>query len=195
MKNIKIILTGAQGTGKTTLNNAIKDIVSIHYPGIKIIDSMSEKFFNKDDFKDVSSKRYLEAQKKIYEYASSEYLANTSFLSSRGFADSYAYLKHSLDKTMKEDFRELISLNFKNNKKLLEDNNSRVYTFYVPIEFEIESKDLRSDSKKFQKEIDNNIKEFLEGTRTVHTTVTGSVKQRARQILRVLKINPEEYQG
>ena len=192
-RKTKIILTGAQGTGKTTINNALEPILKEIFKDIEIIDSMSEKFFNKEDFKDLNSHRYIEAQQNIYNYAKSQYLSDQNFLSSRGFADSYAYLKHSLDMTNKQIFRDMIKENFENNKKLM--RSGRIYTFYVPIEFDIEAKDLRSTSKKFQKEMDDNIKDFLVGTGTIFTEVTGTVKQRVRKILRELGLDPELYQG
>lgn len=190
-RKVKIILTGAAGTGKTTLNKALQPILEQEYDNLEIIDSMSEKFFKKEDFEDLNSDRYLQAQKNIYEYAKNQYLADRNILSSRGFADSYAYIKHSYDKTFKKEFQDLIKENFENNKKLM--LSSRVYTFYIPIEFEIEGKELRSTNKEFQKETDRNIKEFLDGTRTIYTTVTGSVKQRVKQVLKVLGIDASKY--
>lgn len=188
MRKTKIILTGAQGTGKSTLNEALQNRLAIEFPGIKFIDSMSKKFFKKKDFKDLFSDDYLKAQQKIYEYASSEYLADNEFLSSRGFADSYAYLIHSYEITHKQEFKDLIKRNFRNNKDLINSREFNVYTFYVPIEFEIEGKNLRSTDKKFQKEIDRNIKEFLDRSQTLYTTVHGSVKERVNQILKTLHL-------
>ena len=189
MKKIKIILTGAQGTGKSTLNEALRGRLSLEFPDIKFIDSISADFFDKEDFKDLQSDKYLSAQQRIYEFASGEYLSDGSYLSSRGFADSYAYLKYSLDKTGRSEFRELISLNFANNKKLINDSRYRIYTFYIPIEFEIESKDLRSTNIEFQKETDDNIRDFLEGSNTLYSTVRGTVQQRVNQVLRQLKLD------
>ncbi len=184
MKSIKIILSGAQGSGKTTLNLALSSVLNSESRRFKIIDSMSKKFFKKEDFADLSSQGYLDAQRKIYDFASKEYLEDTSFISSRGFADSYAYLKHSFDVTGKKEFADLIDLNYKNNRELL--SNQGTYIFYVPVEFEIRSKDLRSTNKDFQTEIDTNIKYFLDKT-SVYETVHGTVEQRVNQILEQLR--------
>jgi len=176
----KIIFVGAQGTGKTTMNN----IISSYLPDYRVIDSMSEKFFKKDFFKDVNSDRYLRAQIDIYNYASSEYLQNADIISSRGFADSYGYVKHSLDQTGKEEFREIIRRIFLDQEALLKQD---VVHFYFPIEFDIESKELRSTNKEFQEKTDKNILKFLKMTDTPFYEVRGTVEDREKYILKILK--------
>ena len=178
----RIILTGAQGTGKTTLNNILHEFL----PDYKVIDSMSAQFFTKELLKNINSPEYMKAQNDIYDFAEAQYLEDVPYISSRGFADSYAYLNHSKGKSACGVYDELLKRNFMNQKKLLRASENRVYHFYTPIEFEIESKELRSSNKVFQKEIDESIVEFLNGTKTPYTTLSGTPKQRVSQVLRTL---------
>jgi len=176
----KIVLTGSAGSGKTTMNK----IISTYLPEYKIIDSMSEKFFKKEFFKDIHSDEYLQAQLDIYEFAEREYLENIEYISSRGFSDSYAYLNHSYDVTGKEEYKELIERNFKNQKELLKDD---VIHFYFPPEIPLVKKDLRSTNKEFQEETDKNILSFLKETDTEYYDVRGTIEERTERILSVLR--------
>jgi len=180
---MKIILTGAQGTGKSTLNRELTKILQSEIKSVKSIDSMSKKFFKKEHLKNIESKEFLDAQLKIFAYASNEYLNTDSYISSRGFSDSYAYCKHVLDKNLHtEAMSNIISL-AKQYHSILE-----CKIFYIPIEFSLESKDLRSTNAAFQREIDSSIKEFLDSTSTKYITIHGTVQQRLDIILENIKL-------
>lgn len=174
---MRIIFAGAQGTGKSTINKELSNILKL-----KSIDSMSEKFFKKDDLKNISAKNFLSAQLKIFAYASNEYLNQDNYISSRGFADSFAYCKHVYEKGFHiAIMNSIMNLAYENHRIL-----DAIY-FYLPIEFPLESKELRSSNLDFQKEIDYNIKYFLDITNTPYITVSGSIQERLDIILKILK--------
>jgi hypothetical protein len=53
--------------------------------------------------------------------------------------------------------------------------------FYIPIEFDMVSDGVRKEDKKFQKEIDQIIKAYLDTS-----SITGSVTERAEQIKEII---------
>jgi hypothetical protein len=175
---MRILIQASQGTGKSTLNNHL--MKTDKFKDYTQIDSMSEKFFKKDDFKDLSSWKYYEAQMKIFAFASNEYLNQDDYISSRGFADSYAYAKHAYEKTGNKAFKNIMYISQNYQSLLMEDLH-----IYIPIEFELKKKALRSSSIDFQLEIDSNIKEFLKLTETNYYTVTGTPDERVKKILEV----------
>ena len=178
---MRLIFTGSQGTGKSTLN----DIISKKYPELKVHDSISNKFFNKETFKNIFSEEYKEAQKNIYDYAS-EIGLQDNYISSRGFPDSYAYLTHSYEKTKDVDYLDILERNVI-NQKTLNDSEELTIFFYVPIEFENESKELRSANMEFQMEVDANILKFLHDTDTRYYTIRGSIDERVQEITRIIE--------
>ncbi|HDL74905.1 MAG TPA: hypothetical protein ENH06_00775 [bacterium] len=181
----KIFFVGAQGTGKSTLNRFIFD-----HPGLrrelhikKSIDSISKMFFSDFSiFKKLNSPEFYEAQVKILVYASNLYLNTENFISSRGFADSYAYLMHYVSKTKNKNGLILIDT-VKIFQEFLNQEEG-VYTFYVPVAFDISDKNnnLRSNNLDFQQEIDIHIQQFLKITNTKYIIVKGSLEQRKKII-------------
>ena len=83
---MRILLSGAHGVGKSTLNKSLLDIL----PGYISLDSISAKFLkSKDDLKNPEKLRTF--QTIISLYCFSKYLSLSNFISSRSLADTYAY--------------------------------------------------------------------------------------------------------
>ena len=59
---------------------------------------------------------------------------------------------------------------------------------YLPIEFDIEKKDLRSTDKSFQREIDENIRYFLDVTKTNYHIITGTPEERVKKVLEIINV-------
>lgn len=145
---MKIFLTGAHGTGKSTINNRLVNELKLNQ-----LDSITNKFAKtKNIFK--NSELLLEFQTKFTIYCLNHYINDDNFISSRYLADMYAYCKYEYDKGFKE-YKTFMDLLLQSAKY------AKGYVIYVPIMFDIEGSDIRSSNKDFQKEIDNNIKEFL----------------------------------
>ena len=161
---MKIILTGSQGTGKSTLAKILSSDFNL-----KMIDSVTAEFAENtkslDDFE-----FFKKFQTKVVSRYSDLLLNTENYVSSRGFADVFAYSTYKkLDKLA--DFC-----------KFCQSYNDAII-FYVPIKFGIESKPLRSADKGFQNDIDKLILEFLNETNTSYYTIeTLSVDDRINEI-------------
>lgn len=166
----RIILTGAQGTGKTTLMNALaKD-------GTRTI-SHIRKYAAQQDI-DITSASEL-GQKEFFKSLKKELSSKKSYISDRGLTCVAAYtFEKALDniiskKTADKQYMDIIKFHSENPDILL---------VYVPIEFEIEDDGTRSVDAAFQQKIDFLIKNILDTTQVKYITVTGSVEERKAQI-------------
>lgn len=157
-----ILCSGSHGTGKSTF--ALKLGEFLKERGYTLSDSVSEKFFKREDFKNAErmprlQEKFSDYQMKIF--SGREFGMDT--ISSRSYGDIWAYTKH-LYETSKDpaylDQLETIESNFKEALELIQDG--RMLVVYFPIRFEIEGKELRSTNQEFQNEIDLKIQEFYD---------------------------------
>lgn len=176
---MKLFISGAQGVGKSTVNNAIAG----HFE-LRSIDSISKKFFrDRKVFDDLNSEEYKYSQLKILVYAMNIYVNEDGFVSSRSLADSYAYLQHTLAKTDDDDYRKYIEMTFEYQDIIKDELH-----FYIPPEFNLQNGNkLRSTNVEFQKEIDGWIGHFLETTNTNYHVITGTTEARAKQIIQIVE--------
>lgn len=174
---MKILLSGAQGVGKSTLNNEL--IKNEQFRDYLQLDSISTKFAkSKDDMKDS-----LKFQQNITLYAYSEYLNNSNYISSRGIADGYAYQKYSYLKTRVEKYKTLMDLSIDLSWQFNDTVN-----IYVPIMFEIESTKYRSGDKEFQKIIDEYVQEYFERVNIPFYTLKSlNINERVNEILNYIR--------
>lgn len=173
---MRIFLTGAQGTGKSTIVN---NIFSEY--GLRRFDSMSRDFMKKkdDQFTD-----YF--QKRISLYCLNLYVNEDNFICSRSFFDSIAYPTHSGD----DDIVDMVRLY---EDMLFEDDC--IY-FYTPIEFEISSggNNLRVTDEGYQHRIDEIIRREIETQKEIGRLkegenffiLTGSIDERLNKVREVL---------
>ena len=177
---MKIFLSGAQGTGKSTINK----ILIKKLPGYKLLDSLSGKFAkSKEDFKDFSKLKLFQTRVSLYCF--SEYLDPKSFISSRSFADAYAYNKYEYKKYMDLRFKTLMDLSLELVKDLPDD----CLHIYVPSgEFKVEETYIRSGNSEFQEAIDKLILEFYEVSGVkYHRLESLSIEDRVQEILSLIK--------
>lgn len=182
---MKIFLSGAQGTGKSSIIKFIEENKLL--PELKKYDSYSKKFLADKGEQLPSSDNFLNFQNRIFLFCSNVYLNENNFISSRGFADSYAYIASALTKSEDAEIKSnLITLgeSIKNYTKLLTAEKG-VYNFYCPIEFELtgSNNDLRIEGKEFQREIDKLIMEYFVINKVKVQVLHGSQKERVHQIL------------
>lgn len=170
---MKIFLTGAHGVGKTTINNEL--VVKLK---LNQLDSITNKFAKtKSIFKD--PELLLEFQTKFTIYCLNHYINDDNFISSRYLADMYAYCKYEYDKGLKE-YKIFMDLLLQSAKYIKD------HIIYIPIMFDIEGTNIRSSNKDFQKEIDNNIKEFLNLVNIEYYTIK-TLDNRANEIMNYIK--------
>jgi len=185
---MKLFLSGAQGTGKSSIIKHLEENNLL--PNIKFFDSYSKLFLKTKDEQKVTHPNFLPFQNKIIVYSSNVYLNENNFISSRSFADSYAYLTYAIEESKEKGY-----VNYLNNlNNLLEGvydcvnvlkKEENIYHFYTPIEFEISSNnnDLRLTNKEFQINIDNKIKDFYKIANIKPIMLTGSVEERIKSII------------
>ena len=176
---MKIIFTGAQGTGKTSVMDALPD--SLHkIKGVtrKVI---TEKNLTINEYSDNAS------QKHIFDAYEHQLTSTDNYIAERGLIDVLAY-SISREKANRCS-PTLIETQFEHLMKFSVKNPDAVYV-YFPIEFEIVSDGTRSLDKEFQNEIDCIIHEILEELKTRYgtkfITVSGSVEERVKQIEKLL---------
>lgn len=171
----RIILTGAQGTGKTTILNHFKEqgmncitevVRNLAKEGVKINEMGDE-----------------EGQRKIFDTYVDLLSQKESYISDRGLTDVMAYTMY-LNKGSNMDslfFEQMIKL-----QVFMDDNKDIIYC-YFPIEFAVVNDGVRSMDEEFRKKVDVNIKKILEVNKIPYHTITGTVEERIKQLEELLK--------
>jgi predicted ATPase len=165
------VLTGAHGTGKSTLLNELRSI-----PGYKFSDSVTRKsgaVLNQEG----TDEGQLKILSAILDYEQANQLYQTDYILDRSFIDFYAYTiyLYRRDQVTYETFKRIKS-EFKERLK------HYTLVFYLPIEFDIEQDGVRSDDTEFQTEIDEIIRTTLTDNEVSFIPVTGTVEQRVSDI-------------
>ena len=156
-----ILFSGAHGTGKsTTLYDCVENFPSI-FDDYQIADSLSEKFFSKEDFKNPEVLK--EKQSAFTQYQLDTWARNTmglNVISSRSYADIWAYTKYQFLRDGFPEYQKQLSIIEEAAKQAILRGNT--IFVYFPIAFEITGKELRSTNVEFQQTIDSYIREFYE---------------------------------
>lgn len=172
--NKRIILTGAQGTGKTTVLNLFK---GAGYPVI------TEVVRNLVKTKGITiNKEGTDATQNLVFDTYADVLANTEkYVSDRGLTDVISYTAAGVfeGKVSKAVLDE-------QEVKLQEfvQNNPDIVYVYFPIEFPVVADGTRSVDEDYRKQIDNLIHDTLDAVlEGDYLTVTGTPEERFKQIL------------
>lgn len=166
----RIILTGAQGTGKTTLMNELaKD-------GVRTISHIrktaAENGLDTHNATENGQKLYFKTLKK-------ELSSKKSYISDRGLTCVAAY---TFDKAITGEIpKKVADKQYLDLVKFHRDNPD-ILLVYLPIEFDIEDDGERPADTQMQAKIDFFIKNILETSELPYITVTGSVEERLKQI-------------
>lgn len=167
----RIILTGAQGTGKTTLMNALAT------DGTKTLSIAREQAVAAGWSSVTGSDQ--DYQKTLFKTLLKEISRKCSYISDRGLTCVAAYTFDG-------------ALNGKITKKTADSQylklqkfhaeNPDVLVVYVPIEFDLVDDGVRNLDVDYQKKIDFFIKNLLDTAGINYITVTGTVEERVKQI-------------
>lgn len=155
-----VLFSGAHGTGKSTsLYDCVENFPNI-FEGFQIADSLSEKFFSKEDFKNPDVLK--EKQSAFTQYQLDTWAGKTmgdKVISSRSYADIWAYTKYQYLRDGFPEYLEQLSIIEEAAKQAILRGDT--IFVYFPIAFEITGKELRSTNVEFQQTIDSYIKEFF----------------------------------
>lgn len=167
---MKLILTGAQGTGKTTVLNEFEK------GGWNIITEVVRKL-SKEGIK-INEMGDEEGQTKIFD-TYKELLQCEEYISDRGLTDVAAYTWYLVAEGKIHPsilWEQLACI------ESFFENNQDVVVCYFPIEFPVVDDGVRSIDEDFRKRIDHYIKDILDSREIPYITVTGSVEDRVRMI-------------
>lgn len=167
----RIILTGAQGTGKTTLMNALAA------DGTKTLSLAREAATNNGGLP--TDEQREDFQKNLFATAFKALSSKRNYISDRGLTCIAAYtflgaLQNSVKKKT-ADNQYLKLQKFHND-------NPDILLVYLPVEFDIEDDGMRSTDKEHQAAIDFMIKNILDTSGVKYITATGTIEERVAQV-------------
>lgn len=171
--NKRIILTGAQGTGKTTVLNMFKEA------GYPVITEVVRNLVKNRGI--TINKEGTDATQMLVFETYSKLLGETEkYVSDRGLTDVISYTAAGVfeGKVSKSvlDAQEVMIEEFRNK-------HDDIAYIYFPIEFPVVADGTRSVDEDYRKQIDNIIHDTLDGLQIPYLTVTGTPEERFRQIL------------
>lgn len=171
---MKIILTGASSTGKTTILNILKE----KNPGLQIITEVVRELHAEGV--QINELGNEEGQRKIFDKYIDLLFTSNDYVSDRGLTDVYAYSTWHYNQgelSLDELSREMGEIeNFKSKYE------KDIVWIYFPIEFKTDPDGVRSTNEEYRSYIDSAIHQTLEDIGVDYLTVTGSVEERLNQI-------------
>ena len=170
----RIIFTGAQGTGKTTILNHYKE----HGENVitEVVRNLAKKGvkINKEGDEKGQTKIFKEYEKLLGEH--------TSFISDRGLIDVTAYTVYLARQGKVSE--EYTNKQLKKLGKFLEENSDIIYC-YFPIEFDIVADGTRDLDETFRSDIDQIILSLLGAFGINFVVVSGTVEERLARVERL----------
>lgn len=166
---MKIIYTGAQSTGKSTILRHYKDL---GYPVItEVVRNLSKQGIKVNEQGDTSG------QELIFDTYYDILSRSKNYISDRGLTDVLAYTKYLYDRdrvsqrTLNEQLHSL---------KIFNQAHSDILYIYFPIEFPVVDDGFRSKDENFREEIDKNILDILINNNIPYLKISGSVEERIK---------------
>lgn len=171
----RIVLTGAQGTGKTTLMNELaKDGTRT----FSIARDTAKRLGWTPDYEDVEA-----YQKALFADMHKALSSKKSYISDRGLTDVAA---HTFSAALNDKIKKKTAGNQYLKLQKFHNDNPDVLVVYTPIEFEIEDDGVRNVDIENQMKMDFLIKTILDTADINYITVTGTVEERLSQIQEAL---------
>lgn len=155
---MKLIFSGAHGTGKTTTFEELKK-----YPEFKNHTFITEVVRNLAKYGlKINKNADINSQKIIFDTYYKIFTENKNYISDRGLVDVLAYSIFLAKKNQinNGEFNELVQNQISSLKKFILESNELVMV-YFPIQFPLQADGIRDTDPEFQKNIDNNIRHIL----------------------------------
>lgn len=166
---MKVIFTGAQGTGKSTVLRMLKD------KGYPVITEVVRDLVKKEGIK-INEEGNEETQKRIFNEYLRLFNETDDYVSDRGLIDVVAYTT-----VLGEDLEDLQWVQLQILSDWMEENPD-VKVIYFPIEFDIVDDGVRSTNKDFQSDVDYAIQFILREIEADPFVVHGSPEERLEQV-------------
>lgn len=176
----KIILTGAQGTGKTTILNYFKNELPVITEVVRKLAKQGVP---------INEKGTVDGQKAIFEQYIKEFNEHDSYISDRGLTDVIGYTLAQISLTEdKDESDKLLATSFQMFNRFINwlNNNPDVFFCYFPIEFPAEDDGVRSTNEDYRRKVDKFIKTVLDASGVTYITVTGTVEERINLIKEII---------
>lgn len=172
----KYLFTGAQGTGKTSLIEALP--LPINMQKLK---GITRKVINE---KNLTINEYSDncTQKHIFDAYERQLTSNDNYIAERSLVDVCAYTWYLVKQGKCSS--TLLEYQLSKLEKFIA-NNPKTVHIYLRIEFDIIEDGTRSLNKEFQSDVDYYIQEILAKYNINYVMVTGSVEERVEQINKV----------
>lgn len=188
---MKIILTGAQGTGKTTVLDAVFNDSDIDTSQITKISEVIRDLAKNDSSVKYNENGTEESQKLFFDTYEDLFNKNNNYISDRGLIDVVAYTKWLLEhnKVSMEFYKNLYGrwIRFCDQAA-----NLGIVYLYVPIQFDAVQDGFRSTDKEYREYIDKTIYELLEDAEVTYYIFGDSLKtveERANAVKYLMKIS------
>lgn len=188
---MKIILTGAQGTGKTTVLDAVFNDSDIDTSQITKISEVIRDLAKNDKSVKYNENGTEESQKLFFDTYEDLFNKNNNYISDRGLIDVVAYTKWLLEhnKVSMEFYKNLYGrwIRFCDQAA-----NLGIVYLYVPIQFDAVQDGFRSTDKEYREYIDKTIYELLEDAEVTYYIFGDSLKtveERANAVKYLIKIS------
>lgn len=177
----RILFTGAQGTGKTS----VMDCLSEDVPQVRNITRTVAKNNNLS----INTNGTDEGQKTIFNAYKSALEQNKFFVAERSLIDVYAYTLYQA--SIGKCSGETVRAQMRDIKSFVQRHKNDIYV-YFPIEFEPVDDGVRSVDKEYQKAIDEYIHDTLDYFKLNYIKISGSVKERTKLVNELIYENNHE---
>lgn len=174
----RILFTGAQGTGKTSVMECLSNDV----PKVRNITRSTAKENNCA----INTNGCDTSQKLIFDAYLKALNANEFFVAERSLIDVYAYTLYQASIGMCSG--KTVRLQLRILKEFVNKHKNDIYV-YFPIEFEIVADGTRSIDKEYQKAIDEYIQDTLKVLKVKYITISGNIEHRVETIIRLIDEN------
>lgn len=172
---MKIAITGAHSTGKSTLLEELRRLPELNNykfkkENVREIADLGFKVNEESDLR--TAKKFYELNCLLFD--------DNNIVTDRYILDSYVYA--SVIHTV-EEFKELRNMYYSSIDKFYEPD----IVFYIKPEFEIKDDGFRSTDKKFRDDVSKAFDLIIKDLSIPHYILSGSVEERAKQAQKIIK--------